>query len=64
LLVILLLRGQVKLLAYIRAIVRDDHLAADVLQEIALLALRKCGELRDGRHFLAWMRLTSRHLAC
>jgi RNA polymerase sigma-70 factor (ECF subfamily) len=61
--VILLLRERVKLLAYIRAIVRDDHLAEDVLQEVALLALRKRDEIRDGRHFLAWMRLTSRHRA-
>jgi RNA polymerase sigma-70 factor (ECF subfamily) len=62
-LVILLLRERVKLLAYIRAIVRDDHLAEDVLQEVALLALRKRDEIRDGRHFLGWMRLTSRHRA-
>ena len=62
-LVILLLRERVKLLAYIRAIVRDDHLAEDVFQEVAVLAVRKREEIRDGRHFLAWMRLTSRHRA-
>jgi RNA polymerase sigma-70 factor (ECF subfamily) len=63
LLVVLLLRERVKLLAYIRSIVRDDHLAEDIFQEVAVLAVRKRDEIRDGRHFLAWMRLSSRHLA-
>jgi RNA polymerase sigma-70 factor (ECF subfamily) len=62
-LVSLLLRERVKLLAYIRAIVRDEHVAEDVLQEVAMLALRKRDEVRDGRHFLAWMRLAARHRA-
>jgi RNA polymerase sigma-70 factor (ECF subfamily) len=62
-LVILLLRERVKLLAYIRAIVRDDHLAEDVFQDVAVLAVRKRHEIQDGRHFLAWMRLSSRHVA-
>src|SRR4051812_17180458 len=62
-LVILLLRERVKLLAYIRSMLRDDHLAEDVFQEVAVLAVRKRDEIRDGGHFLAWMRLTSRHVA-
>jgi RNA polymerase sigma-70 factor (ECF subfamily) len=62
-LMILLLRERVKLLAYIRAIVRDEHLAEDVYQDVAVLALRKREEINDQRHFLAWMRLTSRHRA-
>jgi RNA polymerase sigma-70 factor (ECF subfamily) len=62
-LIIQLLRERVKLLAYIRAIVRDDHLAEDVFQEIAVLAVRKRHEIRDERHFLGWMRLASRHQA-
>jgi RNA polymerase sigma-70 factor (ECF subfamily) len=62
-LIILLLRERVKLLAYIRAIVRDEHLAEDVYQDVAVLAIRKCDEIQDSRHFLAWMRLTSRHRA-
>jgi RNA polymerase sigma-70 factor (ECF subfamily) len=61
--VVLLLRERVKLLAYIRAIVRDDHLAEDVFQEVAVLAVRKREEIRDRRHFLAWMRLAARHRA-
>jgi RNA polymerase sigma-70 factor, ECF subfamily len=61
--VILLLRERVKLLAYITAIVRDNHLAEDVFQEVALLAVRKRDEIRDGQHFLAWMRLAARHHA-
>src|SRR4051794_21632754 len=40
-LVIVLLRDRVKLLAYITAIVRDNHLAEDIFQEVALLAVRK-----------------------
>jgi DNA-directed RNA polymerase specialized sigma24 family protein len=59
----LLLRERVKLLAYIRAIVRDNHLAEDVFQEVAVLAVRKRDEIRDRRHFLAWMRLAARNLA-
>jgi RNA polymerase sigma-70 factor (ECF subfamily) len=62
-LVVLLLRERVKLLAYILAIVRDAHLAEDLFQEVALLAVRKRDEIRDGGHLLAWMRLTARHLA-
>jgi RNA polymerase sigma-70 factor (ECF subfamily) len=62
-LMILLLRERVKLLAYIRAIVRDEHLAEDVYQDVAVLAVRKCDEIQDPHHFLAWMRLTSRHRA-
>ncbi len=60
---VLLLRERVKLLAYIAAIVRDDHLAEDVFQEVAVLAVRKRDEIRDAGHFLAWMRLTARHRA-
>jgi RNA polymerase sigma-70 factor (ECF subfamily) len=62
-LVILLLRERVKLLAYIRAIVRDNHLAEDVFQEVAVLAVRKRDEIRDRRHFLGWMRVAARHRA-
>ncbi len=42
---------------------RDDHLAEDVFQEVAVLAVRKRAEIRDERHFLGWMRLASRHQA-
>jgi len=57
-LVVLLLRERIKLLAYIRAIVRDEHLAEDVFQETSALAVRKRAEIQDGQHFLAWMRRT------
>jgi RNA polymerase sigma-70 factor (ECF subfamily) len=59
--VVLLVRERVKLLAYITAIVRDIHLAEDVYQEVATMAVRKRGEIRDAGHFLAWMRLAARH---
>jgi DNA-directed RNA polymerase specialized sigma24 family protein len=41
----------------------DDHLAEDVFRDVAVLAVHKSDEIRDSRHFLAWMRLTARHRA-
>jgi RNA polymerase sigma-70 factor (ECF subfamily) len=61
--VLFLLRERIKLLAYIASIVRDDHLAEDVFQEVAVLALRKREEIHDPTHFLAWMRLVARNRA-
>jgi RNA polymerase sigma-70 factor, ECF subfamily len=43
--------------------VRDDHLAEDVFQEVAVLAIRRREEIHDPGHFLAWMRLVARNLA-
>jgi RNA polymerase sigma-70 factor (ECF subfamily) len=56
----LLISGRVLLLAYIQAIVRDSHLAEDVLQEISVLAVRKCNEIVDESHFRAWIRRAAR----
>jgi RNA polymerase sigma-70 factor (ECF subfamily) len=50
-------------LAYAGAIVRDDHLAEDIFQEVAVIAMRKREEIRDAAHFLGWMRQTARHRA-
>lgn len=56
----LLLSGRVILLAYIQSIVRDSHLAEDVLQEISVLAVRKRDEIVDETHFRAWIRRAAR----
>lgn len=56
----LLLSGRVLLLAYIHSIVRDSHLAEDVLQEISVLAVRKREEIVDEAHFRAWIRRAAR----
>jgi RNA polymerase sigma-70 factor (ECF subfamily) len=56
----LLMREHDKLVAYAWSLVRDDHLVDDILQEVALVALRKRDEIQDDQHFLAWMRVTCR----
>jgi len=47
--------------AYSWTIVRDEHLADDVFQDVSVLALRKREEIRDERHFLRWLRVTARY---
>jgi RNA polymerase sigma factor (sigma-70 family) len=45
----------------VRAIVRDDHLAEDVLQEVLWIVCRKLGWLRDPRWIRAWaLRIATR----
>jgi hypothetical protein len=56
----LLIREHVKLVGYVRAIVGDVHTAEDVLQQVAVLVLRKSNDIRDADHFLAWMRRAAR----
>ena len=52
-----------KLEAYVWQIVKDDHLARDVLQEMALVATRKLDQIADREHFAAWARVTCRNIA-
>ena len=59
-LVQVLVKDQQKLLAYILAIVGDDHVAEDVGQEVMTLAFGHRDELNDERHVLAWMREAAR----
>jgi RNA polymerase sigma-70 factor (ECF subfamily) len=59
----LLVREHDKLAAYAWSLVRDDHLVDDILQELALIAIRKREEIVDEQHFLAWMRVTCRRTA-
>lgn len=62
--VIRLLMGQRgMLLGYINAIVRNPVLAEDVLQEVAIIALRKHGDLVDAQGFGPWIRTMARFQA-
>lgn len=52
-----------KLAAYAWSLVRDNHLVDDILQEVAMVAIRKRAELNDETHLLAWLRVTCRRTA-
>lgn len=58
-----LLNERAKLLGYIWAIVRDEHLCEDVFQEISLLAIAKRDEIYDESSLLPWLRSAARHRA-
>jgi RNA polymerase sigma-70 factor len=55
-----LLADRTKLLAYITAIMPDEHLAEDIFQEISLLAVRKHEQIQDDTHLMAWLRKAAR----
>jgi len=59
----LLVREHEKLAAYTWQIVREYHLLSEVLQEMAVVAMRKADRIADERHFPAWARCTCRNLA-
>jgi RNA polymerase sigma-70 factor, ECF subfamily len=59
----LLTSEESKLRAYTWQIVRDDHVAEEVVQDMAVLALQKCGQINGSDHFPAWARRTCRNLA-
>lgn len=56
----LLLKDRAKLHGYIRSIVRDEHIAEDVFQNVSIVAVRKCAEIESHEHFGAWMRKAAR----
>jgi RNA polymerase sigma-70 factor len=56
-----ILRERAKLLAYIGAIVRDQHIAEDVLQEVSMLAIQKQDQIKDGQVLLPWLRVAARY---
>lgn len=58
-----LLRYRISLLALIQAIVRDDDLAEDVLQDVGALAVVKRAEIDNEGHLIGWMRKTARYRA-
>lgn len=51
------------ILGYLTFIVRDAHLAEDVFQEVALVVLKKSGELATPEGFPAWARTIARFKA-
>ena len=58
-----LMQERVKLLAFIRVIVRDTHTAEDVLQDVTMLALKKREQIEDAQHLCGWLRRTARYEA-
>lgn len=59
-----ILFGQrIGLLAYIEAIVRDEHLAEDVFQDVCALAIKKRDQIDDVDHLRKWVRKTARFRA-
>jgi RNA polymerase sigma-70 factor, ECF subfamily len=59
----LLMSERVSLLAWIRVMVRDEHLAEDILQEVSIVAVNKCEEVRDASAFPSWVRQVARFKA-
>ena len=60
LLVRLMVSERVKVLAFIRSMVRRYELAEDVFQDICVLAVEKRDSIRDEAHFLNWLRTAAR----
>lgn len=58
-----LVREHSKLLAFIFSIVRDEHLAEDILQEVSMIAIDKRSEIRDPERLTVWLRRTARFKA-
>ncbi len=54
---------RLKLLAYIEAIVRDEHLAEDVFQDVCALAIKKRDTIDDEEHLFRWTRKAARFRA-
>ncbi len=55
-----LLGNRARILAYVRSIVRDEHLAEDVFQDVSILAVKKRDRIANVDHLAAWMRTTAR----
>lgn len=58
-----LLGHRVQLFGYIASIVRDYHLAEDVFQDVAVLAIQKAAQIEDVTHLHRWLRQTARYRA-
>ena len=56
----LLLKDRAKLLGYIRSIVRDEHVAEDVFQNVSIVAVNKREEIESREHFSGWIRQAAR----
>lgn len=55
------LHEQDRLMAYILAILHDDHLAEDVFQETFALAVEQADQFADADHLVRWFRVTARN---
>lgn len=51
-----LMQQRSQLVGYAWAVVGDPHEAEDVLQDISMLAIRKCGEINSLDHLGGWLR--------
>lgn len=58
-----LLQQRSALLAYLWTLVRDQHIAEDLFQEVVVLALEKAPEISDEDHLIRWARTTARFKA-
>lgn len=58
-----LVADRARVLAYILSIVRDEHVAEDVYQEVCTIAIQKQAEIHDAEHLGKWVRVTARHRA-
>jgi RNA polymerase sigma-70 factor (ECF subfamily) len=56
----LLFRDRARLLGYVWAIVRDNHLADDVFQDVTVLAMERAAEINDEHHLSLWARRAAR----
>jgi RNA polymerase sigma-70 factor (ECF subfamily) len=56
-----LLADRLNLLAYIRTMVLDQHVAEDVHQEVVVLALTSASAIVDEQHLHAWARRTAKY---
>jgi RNA polymerase sigma-70 factor (ECF subfamily) len=58
-------RDRAKLLAYIGAIVLNEHhdLAEDIYQDVVVLALKKAGEIESQEHLFGWARKAAKYKA-
>lgn len=54
------LRDRTRLLAYILAIIPDEHIAEDILQEVSMASVRKAHDITDEAHLLKWLRRAAR----
>lgn len=54
---------RVQLMAYIRAIVPDYHLAEDVYQEVSVEVVSHLEKIQNEKHLVQWLYRTSKHRA-
>ncbi len=57
------LTERLKLLAFLRSIVRRRDMAEDLFQDLCVLVLQKADQVPDPTHLSAWLRTAARQLA-